>query len=344
MNNSRLLRASSALLLSLGLVVLAPSTSYAAGVSPAKATPVQREQAQSRFIKGRDLYNRKKYDAALVELNASLDIVASPNTRLYIGRCLRDMGRTVAAYVELGRAAVEAKELVHEDARYEQAASAANDERAQLQPKLGFVEVSVTHPGESTSLRVAGDEVRRGGWAEPVPVVPGNVDVTVETPGQPPVTQTVAIRAGEHKQVAIDAAAETTPPPEPPPASATTIDSNGDGARSLMRPLAFATGGIAVAGLATFLVAGAMANGTHSDLEKACGNGPCPPGHEGDISSGRTQQTLANVGLAVFAVAAAATVTLFVLGTPKKSTGSLPPSPTARLSAGPSFVTLQGAF
>lgn len=43
-------------------------------------------------------------------MNASLDIVASPNTRLYIGRCLRDMGRTVEAYVELGRAAVEAKE------------------------------------------------------------------------------------------------------------------------------------------------------------------------------------------------------------------------------------------
>ncbi len=342
--NDRLLRASSAFLLSLGLLVLAPNTSHAAGVSPAKATPVQREQAQSRFIKGRELYNRKKYDAALAELNASLDIVASPNTRLYIGRCLRDMGRTVAAYVELGRAAVEAKELVHEDARYEQAASAANDERAQLQPKLGFVEVSVTHPGESTTLRVAGDEVRRGGWAEPVPVVPGDVEVTVETPGQPPVTQTVAVRAGEHKQVAIDAAVETTPSAEAP-AATTTIDSSGySDARSLMRPLAFAAGGIAVAGLATFIVAGAMANGTHSDLEKACGNGPCPPGHEGDISSGRTQQTLANVGLGVFAVAAAASVTLFVLGTPKKSTATRPASPTARLSAGPSFVTLRGTF
>ena len=111
-----------------------------------------------------------------------------------------------------------------------------------------------------------------------------------------------------------------------------------------MRPLAFAAGGIAVAGLATFIVAGAMANGTHSDLEKACGNGPCPPGHEGDISSGRTQQTLANVGLGVFAVAAAAGVTLFVLGTPKKSTATLPAPPSARLTAGPSFVTLQGAF
>ena len=343
MSISRLLRNPCALLLSLGLVSLAPSTSHAAGVSPAKATPVQREQAQSRFIKGRELYNAKKYEAALAQLRASLDIVASPNTRLYIGRCLRDMGRTVEAYVELGRAAVEAKELVNEDPRYEQAAGAANEERAQLQPKLGFVEVGVTHAGPSTTLRVAGDEVRRGGWAEPVPVVPGNVDVVVETPGQPPIMQSVAVRAGEHKQVAIDAGADA-PTPAEAPAPATTIESNDAASRAWMRPVAFAAGGIAVAGLATFVAAGVMANGTYSDLEKACGDGPCPPGHEGDVSSGKTQQTFANVGLGVFAVAAAAGVTLFVLSTPKRSTASVPAGPTARLTAGPSFVTIHGAF
>ncbi len=305
---------------------------------------MQREQAQSRFIKGRQLYNQKKYEAALTELNASLDLVASPNTRLYIGRCLRDMGRTVEAYVELGRAAVEAKELVHADARYEQAATAANDERTQLQPKLGFVEVTVTHPAESTTLRVAGDEVRRGGWAEPVPVLPGEVRVSVETPGQAPLSETVAVRAGEHKQVALDAGAEgASSSPEAPAASTVAVDSDG-GSRAVMRPLAYAAGGIALAGLATFVVAGAIANGTYSDLEKACGNGPCPPGHDGDVSSGKTQQTLANVGLGVFAVAAAASVTLFVLGTPKKSTARLPASPSAKLTASPSFVTLQGVF
>jgi len=92
----------------------------------------------------------------------------------------------------------------------------------------------------------------------------------------------------------------------------------------------------------TFVVAGAMSNGTYSDLEKACGAKPCPPGHESDISAGKTQQTIANVGLAVFAVSAAATVTLFVLTSPKKT----PPATaaSARVTAGPSFVGLQGAF
>jgi hypothetical protein len=329
--------------LSLVLVAVAPSTVHAAGVSPAKASPVQREQAQSRFLKGRSLYTAKKYDAALTELNASLDIVASPNTRLYIGRCLRDMGRTVAAYVELGRVAVEAKELVSEDPRYEQAATAARDERAQIEPKIGFVEVSVTHPGPETSLRVSGDEVRRGGWAEPVPVLPGNVAVVVETPGHAPVTQTVAIGAGERKQVAIDAAVDASL--EPSPAPSAIVETKSDDNRASMRPLAYASAGVAVAGLATFLVAGAMSNGTYSDLEKACGSGPCPPGHEGDISTGRTQQTLANVGLGVFAVFGAASVTLFVIGSPKKpAAGGTGRSSDTRVTAGPTFVSVQGAF
>jgi hypothetical protein len=322
-----------------GLATFSPRLGHAAGVSPAKATPVQREQAQSRFLKGRTLYTAKKYDAALAELNASLDIVASPNTRLYIARCLRDMGKIVPAYVELGRAAVEANELVHEDARYEQAGAAARDERAQIEPKIGFVEVSVNHAGPDTALKVSGDEVRRGGWAEAVPVAPGEVAVVVETPGHSPVTQTVSIKAGERKSVTIDAGADNA---EVATASAATVEPKSEGGlRGISRPLAFATAGVAVAGLATFIVGGILANGTYDDLERACGNRPCPPGHEGDISTGQTQQTLANVGLGVFAVFGAASATLFVISSRGKSST---PSTQARVSASPTFLSVQGTF
>ena len=327
------------LALALGVLVGGTGDAFAAGVAPGKATPVQREQAQSRFLKGRDLYAAKKYDAALVELNASLDIVASPNTRLYVGRCLRDMGRLVAAYAELGRSAVEAKELQREDTRYEKAAEVASEERAKLLPKLAFVEVRISHASEATTLSIGGEDVRRGGWDEAVPVVPGDATLVVATPGHAPISKSVHVAAGEHAQVAIDAGADAAPPlvagraEEPAPSASS--------GRALMRPLAFAAGGIAVAGLVTFFVAGALANGTYSDLQKVCGAGPCPPGHEGDISAGRTQQTFANVGLAVFAVAGATSVTLFVLGAPKKDA---PAAASARVTAGPAFVGLQGGF
>ncbi len=337
---TRPLRRSSLLIATaLALSIAGGGVAHAAGVEPAKATPVQREQAQSRFLKGRDLYNAKKFEAALVELNASLDIVASPNTRLYVGRCLRELGRTVAAYAELGRAAIEAKELLRDDTRYEKAAQAANDERAALAPKLGFVEVRITHATPETTLKVASDDVRRGGWEEPVPVIPGNATIVVETPGHAPIRQQIDVAAGEHKSLVIDAAPEssanasaaTSPPAEEPSDTATKL-----------RPVMYVTAGLAVVGLATFFIAGAMANGTYSDLEKACGAGPCPPGHDGDISAGKTQQTFANVGLVVFAVSAAATATLFFVTSPKKA--SSPAAASARVTVGPSFVGLQGAF
>jgi len=326
-----------ALALSLGTA----TTAHAAGVDPAKATPVQREQAQSRFLKGRELFNQKNFEAALVEMNASLDIVGSPNTRLYVGRCLRELGRTVAAYVELGRTSIEAKELLRDDSRYEKAAQAANDERAQLAPKLGFLEVRVLHAAPETTLKVSGDDVRRGGWEEPVPVMPGAAEIVVETPGHEPVRQRVEIVAGQMRAIEIDANAA-------PVSSTTAVASRVETTdvpptRPTLRPLFYASAGLAVAGLATFIVAGSMANGTYSKLEEECGSGPCPPGHEDDVSSGKTQQTIANVGLAVFAASAVASVTFLVLGAPKKASSASAPA-SARVTAGASFVGLHVAF
>jgi hypothetical protein len=339
MDQSSLLRGSLAIVTALTLSFGSVTTAHAAGVEPAKATPVQREQAQARFLKGRDLYGAKKYEAALAELSASLDIVASPNTRLYVARCLRDMGRIVAAYAELGRTSVEAKELLRDDNRYEKAAQAATDERALLAPKLGFLDVRIAHAGPETTLKVGNDEVRRGGWEEPIPVLPGTAEVLVETPAHAPIRQQVEVSAGQHQSVAIDAAADgPTNAPVAAPAVAPTEEAP---APATLRPYVYATAGLAVVGLTTFIVAGSMANSTHSDLQNACGSGPCPPGHEDTISSGKTQQTFANVGLAVFVVSAAASVTLFVLGTPKKAA---PAAASARVTAGPSFVGLQGAF
>lgn len=324
-----------------------PTEALAAGVAPGAATPVQREQAQSRFLRGRTLYAAKKYDDAYKEFAASLDIVASPNTRLYAGRCLRETGHLVQAYVELGRTEVEAKELTRDDPRYERTGAAAAEERNQLASRLGFVDLRVTNAEPETTVTVGGDDVKRGGWDEPIPAVPGSVDVVVRTPGREPVTRTVTVSAGKNASVAVDARADA-PSTEAVAVAAipTEAPEHGKG----LRPYAFLAGGVAVAGLATFTVFGLMANGTHADLEKACGSGPCPPGHEDEISSGRTQQTIANIGLVVGAIGAAAAVTLFVLdarGSSSSDASATPAAvfqPRARVVARGSFLGLEGTF
>jgi hypothetical protein len=111
-----------------------------------------------------------------------------------------------------------------------------------------------------------------------------------------------------------------------------------------LRNAAYVTAGVAVVGLGMFAFFGLKANSSYSDLQAACGNGPCPPGHESAISDGRTEQTVANIGLAVFVVGAAATATIWVLSAPKKTGGSGTAKATARLDVGPSFTGLRGAF
>jgi hypothetical protein len=182
----------SRLVLSAAFVALVASVSLPAsadGVMPAAATPVQREQAQARFARGKELLGKKQYDAALAEFRASHEIVGSPNTRLELARCLRAMGRMVAAYAELGRAAVEAKELVGQDNRYQRAFDSASTERAEIEPQLGFVALTIQNPTDDTKVTVGGEEIRRAAWGEPAPAVAGSTEVIVETPGHAPLAQ-----------------------------------------------------------------------------------------------------------------------------------------------------------
>ena len=340
----RSLRFVAPLAIAVATIGLSPPA-FGAGAAPGAATPVQREQAQSRFLRGRELYGAGRFDAALAEFTASLDIVASPNTRLYVGRSLREMGRLVPAYVELGRAEIEARELTRDDPRYKKAAIAAAQERKELEPKLGFIDISIKRAAPTTTLKVAGDDVRRGGWSEPVPVLPGTAEVVVETPGHPPISRTVNVGAGQRESIAIDAEADT---PDVAVVASSSDDSAAEPAdtsssdRTTLRPYAYVAGGVALAGLATFTVFGLLSNGTHSDLEAECGPRACPPGHEDEIDAGRTQQTIANVGLVFAAIGAAAAVTLFVLSEPKKDGAT--PAATARVVTRGSFLGLEGSF
>jgi hypothetical protein len=318
------------------VAVASSSPASADGVMPAVATPVQREQAQARFARGKELLDKKQYDAALIEFRASHEIVASPNTRLELARCLRAMGRLVAAYAELGRVAVEAKELVGQDHRYQRAYDSATTERAEIQPQLGFVALTIQNPSDDTKVSVGGEELRRAAWAEPAPVTGGAAEVLVETPGHAPVRRTLLLSAGQTTALTIDAqsgaALEGTsapPPPEPPRPDTTA---------SQLRPWAYVSGGVGAVGLVTFVIAGIAAHSTYNDLNSVCHGGACPQDKSGEISSGRTQQVVANVALALGLVGVAAGTTLFVLSMPKKS------SPSAAVVVSPGWMGLRGSW
>jgi hypothetical protein len=313
------------------------SVAFADGVLPAVATPVQREQAQSRFLRGKELMSKNRYDEALAEFRASHDIVASPNTRLELARCLRAMGKTVAAYAELGRSMVEAKELVGQDNRYQRAYDASVAERAEIEPQLGFVSMTIVNASDDSSVRVNGEELRRAAWGEPAPVVAGPTEIVVQSPGRQPVTRKLTIAAGQKAQVTIDARSSETP--VAPPAVAAETPAPSDGGKSL-RTGAFVAGGVGAVGLITAVVAGAMAQSTYGDLGTACHNGPCPPEKAGEISSGKSQETIANVALVVGVLGLGTGAVLYYFA--GKSAG--PSGSGAALVVGPSSVALRGTW
>jgi hypothetical protein len=190
---------------------LLPQIALADGALLSQATPVQREQAQSRFRRAKELMAKGRYDEAAAEFRASHDIVASPNTRLELGRCMRAQGRLVAAYAEFGRTMVEAKEVLAEDQRYQRAYDAAVAERTQLEPKLGFVALTIDNAAEGTRIVVGHEEIRRAAWGEPAPVEAGTTEVRISSPGHADVVRSVTVSAGGRVPLRLDAQSGDVP-------------------------------------------------------------------------------------------------------------------------------------
>jgi len=311
---------------------------FAVGVDPSQATPVQREQAQSRFRRGKHAFENHNLDMALEEFQASFEIVASPNTRLMIARCLREQNKYVAAYAELGRTAIEARELERSDPRYGRAAKAAEAERKALESQLGFVHLTVLHASSDTKLRVNREAMKPEAWTEPVPVLPGEVLLTLETPGYQPAEETVKLEAGAHIEITIDATAN---PIEGHTASSSSTSAQVEASSSAprdLRPYAYVAGAIGLAGMATFGVAGLMARSDFQDLDEACGGKPCPPSKQDQIDSGRTKQTVANVGLVVGVLGLATGTTLYLMSKPSK------PKESVSLVVSPGWVGVHGSM
>ena len=325
--------------------VLFSVPALAAGVDPANATPVQREQAQAHFLKGKASYDKNDWAGALEEFRASLEIVASPNARLYVARTLREMGRLVEAYAEFGRTAAEAKEKEREDGRYGKAAEAALAERSSIAPQIGFVQLNIKNATDATTVTVAGSPLIRAGWSDPVPVKPGEVEVEVVTPGVLPIRKTLKMAAGQKTPLDIDAgiggtgdASNPNTPLAPVKEQPTT---NSHAGKGWMLPVAIAGGGVGVVGFAIFIGAGVASQNTYNDLKKQCGTSPCPPSLAGEVSSGKTQQAVANTGLVIGLVGLAVGATFLTLWMlPSKSQSQA----SASLVIGPSSLGLVGTF
>jgi hypothetical protein len=324
------------------LLITATAGTALAQPKPPPGAPVagDTQRATALYLKGSELFKAKKYREALDQFKLSYQTVPSPNSHLYVARCLAVLGETRAAWLEFEKVAEEAAVRAVTEPKYAPTRDSANVERDELAPKLSLVTVDVIRGGAGARVHIGPIDVPSDRWSKPFPLEPGTYEVKLDAPGRPQVKVPLTINRGERRTLALDAggggvAAGPAPGPAPVASKSNPLRIGGIAAASV--------GG---AGFIMFAVAGAISKATYADLTLQCGGdtGGCHGKNVSDeVSKGKTQQALANAGLIIGAVGAAAGVTMIVLSL-RKPAASDSGKPRAELVLKPTWAGIEGSF
>ncbi len=332
-----------------GIAILAPATANATGVNPESASAAEKSQAQARYEAGVKAYKAGSFDEAAKDFKASYEIVASPNSHMMYARALRDGGHAGQAFEEFSLTQDEAGKLAVKLPRYATAAESAEAEKNGVLKKVAAISVEIDGDPSAVTLYVGSREVPHARWRA-IAVKPGSVDVTARVTGGRRAWRSVNATVGQVTRVHFDISKDIENPSEPlpPPVHHEETSSpgpNDQGAQPThrLRPYAYIAGGVGAAGLLTFAIAGSMSRSTYNHLDATCKNHVCPSGQAGDIDKGKTEQTIANVGLGVGIVGIGAGVALFVIDM-KHSSPAHDSARRLQLRAGPGSVSLGGTF
>jgi hypothetical protein len=306
-------------------------TTPALSTSLESASPEQKRAAQKMFEAGDGLYENGQFDQAAQAFRASYELVASPNSRLMIARSLRELKRYDEAFREYVATVKDAEQSV---GRYPDTLKAAQAEADALNEQLSYIVIDSAPSG--TEVRINGKAVTFTA-GERLAVVESKVDLEVRLPDGKVRHETFDLKKQEthHVTPSAEKQAEALPEAAPAKAAATAAPYEARPSNGL-RTAAYVAGGVGVAGLVTFGVFGALDHSIYSDLQSKCAAG-CAAGNSSQIDKGRMYQSVANIGLGVAAIGAAAAVTLLIVA-PAHSE-----RPVA-LQVGPGSVVLRGGF
>ncbi len=304
---------------------MALSTASAAGQSTAERAPEVVREATALFTSGSELYRKKSYGEALDALQRSHALVPSPNSALFVARCLRELGRTVEAVAEFAEVEREAAaDAAGSDGRYAETAKAAASEAADLRGELGTINVHTRHLPPGGVVLVDGAPVTLKDDGYQAYHAPGGVTVTFRAPPAPDVVRAVRLRAGAQFDVDLDLAPVALPPPAP--------------ARpGWLVPAVVAAGGLGVVGIAMSIGFGVSSRATFNDLQSTCGSRCTSAAQQDEIASGKRNQTISNVSLGIGLVGAAVGGVVLWMGLSTRA-------PVTSLEVGPARVSLGGRF
>jgi hypothetical protein len=253
-----------------------------------------RATAQQLFDQGKALMNADKVAEACPKFEAAAQLSQTAGVRLNLAGCWARLGRTASAWAGYDEALALA-----ERAGDKNAVDLARNARAELEPKLCYLTVTVAHEAAAADLEVLRDGRRlpAAAWGMPVPVDPGEHEIAATAPGRRSWSTKRAV-TGEGTKVIVEvpplakeqnpvvagalapAPSASAPPPAPMsallpapgPHEASVETSPGAGQRTL----SLVAGGLGVVGVGVGSYFGLRARSKRNDYESHRGSdGAC---------------------------------------------------------------------
>lgn len=160
-----------------------------------------------KFEEGRVAYEKLDYATALAAFSASLELLPSPNTRLYIGRCQRELGRLASAKASLDLAAREAHDrlVTTGEKRFAATEEAAKSEAAALDARVPRLTI-VLPKEQPTGLLVSidGKNLPLSALSAPLELDPGKHTILVSAPGYTDFSFFSVLAEAEARSVEVD--------------------------------------------------------------------------------------------------------------------------------------------
>lgn len=272
--------------------------------------------AKRAFAEGTELYGEGEVEAALEKFRIAHEGTGSPNARLYVARCLKDLGRYAEAYREMKLTLDEASAKASSSRKYAKTRDAAAAQLALIEPEIGTVIIAVVGGDGDTVVTVDGEELPKDQLGVPLVFDPKVLELRAESPGKPAAKKTVDVEAGRTQTVTLEIKAPDTG------GSGKGGKGGGKGTVEVepsgmngMQVAGVVLTVVGVAGMGLFGVMGAMTLDRRDTLEEECGGTNClDPSYQDTIDEGETFKLVANIGFVAGAVGIAAGVTLLTVG------------------------------